>query len=67
MKTEKEIIKEYLDLKLKYNRRITYINKLVSKAKKDYRDVFRYEHSKMLLYQLELALKVKAKELKGVI
>ena len=67
MKTEKELIKEYLNLKYKYNKRITYINKLSSKEKKDYRDMFRYEHSKMLLYQLELALKNKSKELKAVL
>lgn len=67
MKTEKELIKEYLELKAKYNRKVTYVNKMIDNRKKNYRDSHRYEKAKMVLYQMELAIKRKAKELKEIL
>lgn len=67
MKTEQEMMKEYLQLKYKYNRAISKINALADKRKVSYQDDLMYEHLKMLLNQIELALKEKAKELKKVL
>lgn len=67
MKTEQEMMKEYLQLKYKYNRTLSKINALADKRKVDYRDDVMYEQLKMFLNQIELTLKEKSKELKKVL
>lgn len=67
MKTEKKLIKQYLELKYKYNRTICKINALADKSTNTYQDDVTYEHLKMVLNQIELALKSKSKELSKVL
>lgn len=67
MTTERELIKEYLELKNKYNKVVAMINRLADKRKVDYRDDARYEHLKLMANQIKQAVQKKAKELKEVL
>ena len=67
MNIEKQLIKEYLDLKKVYNRKITYINTLIGKKEQSYKTSFKYEHTKMQLSQLRSQIKAKADELKKIL
>lgn len=67
MKTENELIKEYLQLKYRLNKVLLEINALGNRKGKRYYDMAKYEKYKMLLSDLESKLKEKAKELKKVL
>lgn len=67
MKTERELINEYLGLKNRYNRGVTYVNRLVGKLKQEDGDKERYIRAKGVLQQMEKAIKRKAHELKKIL
>lgn len=67
MKTERELIEEYLGLKNCYNVGVTYINRLIGKLKQEDGDRERYIRAKSVLQQMEKAIQRKAQELKKIL